>query len=453
MLRRIALFLAPLLVMATMTVASGTDFTVVHPATIDSLLINPGMGFTSSERPGNAPIDGEGYYPRTSIAYYRWYWNQIEQPDGSYDFGPIDQALQSASRAGQTLGFRIMCADGGFNPVPEGLQAEMPGVSFQGGFVPDFNSPYFLSHALRLVAALGERYNGNPVVDFVDIGTVGLWGEWHTSNVVGAPAVKTSTCQAVIDAYRRAFPNTTLIALINSVDGLKYVRGAPVGWRADCLGDLGIWSDTWSHMRNKYPANVDSAGIQDQWKIAPVIFEICLDFQAAYDDGYDINEILNYALGYHCSILNGKSIAIPSDWRVPIESFVKKMGYRLAVVQFRVPDSLRPGESALLSSQWVNSGVAPPYRPYRLVYRLRNQRGQAWTAVSNTNIGALLPGAWDVNDALIIPAQAEPGVYQLEVALFDPGLNRPVIRLANAGRRSDGWYPISVVKVIGTTGR
>jgi hypothetical protein len=45
------------------------------------------------------------------------------------------------------------------------------------------------------------------------------------------------------------------------VDTLAYATGKGTGWRADCLGDLGFFSDTWNHM--------------DAWKRGPVAWESC----------------------------------------------------------------------------------------------------------------------------------------------------------------------------------
>lgn len=31
----------------------------------------------------------------------------------------------------------------------------------------------------RFIAALGQRYDGNPLIAGLDIGSYGHWGEWH----------------------------------------------------------------------------------------------------------------------------------------------------------------------------------------------------------------------------------------------------------------------------------
>jgi len=49
-----------------------------------------------------------------------------------------------------------------------------------------------------------------------------------------------------------------------------------VGWRVDCLGDMGGFGNgLWSHMNDLYPQSILNFGMQDAWKKAPVSLEVC----------------------------------------------------------------------------------------------------------------------------------------------------------------------------------
>src|SRR5947207_4496193 len=78
--------------------------------------------------------------------------------------------------------------------VPAWLkEAGCKGLEYQYGnggarhWVPDFDDPLFQKAHFRLIRELGKRYDGSPALGLVDIGSVGLWGEWHMSGtkVVG----------------------------------------------------------------------------------------------------------------------------------------------------------------------------------------------------------------------------------------------------------------------------
>ena len=45
---------------------------------------------------------------------------------------------------------------------------------------PDSGAPIFLQKFDHLLAVMAARYDGNPSVAFVDIGSFGPWDEGHT---------------------------------------------------------------------------------------------------------------------------------------------------------------------------------------------------------------------------------------------------------------------------------
>jgi len=45
----------------------------------------------------------------------------------------------------------------------------------------------------------------------------------------------------------------------------------PVGWRVDCIGDIGFWADDqngWSHMYDFYPQEIINAGVKNDVNVA-----------------------------------------------------------------------------------------------------------------------------------------------------------------------------------------
>jgi len=50
-------------------------------------------------------------------------------------------------------------------------------------------------------------------------------------------------------------------------------------------------------------------------------------------------------------------------------------------------------------------------------------------------------------DELALPADLPSGQYDLDVTIVDPSGKRPILRLAIEGRREDGWYAVSKLRV------
>jgi hypothetical protein len=424
----------------------------VRPAVIDDVLDNPGMGITTANS-FDGDIEG---YPRSTIAYWRFYWSEIEPEQGRYRWDRIDEVITRAKSRGQRVALGIMPANGsapgwyrdmgarGFEYMPE-----------QGGsksWMPDHNDPLYLEHMGRLVKNMGERYDGNPDIDHIDMRSLGHWGEWHFAFIEPPPEVKPEIRRALVDIYIDNFKITPLIMLIGGGEELTYAISRGAGWRADCLGDLGYWGPDWNHMKDSYQQSLDEADANDAWKHAPVCFESCGVMQKWADEGYDVEFIMNEALRWHISIFNNKSSPIPPRWWGALNEFIKKMGYRFIINYITLPSEVRVGENLFIESEWENQGVAPPYRNYVIAFKLlpRDRRLKSYLLQDpsyDADVRNWLPGRHSLNMTLQIPADVKPGRYNLAVALLDPFSKEVAVKLAIEGRDSQGWYNLSEVVV------
>ncbi len=426
----------------------------VEPERIDDLFANPGMGWQTFHRFADEDENLAGL--PSSSAYFRLYWSQIEPVEGQIDFAQFDDLLARARKAGQKLAFRVMCAgtNRDYMHVPQWLKDKgCKGFEYQyregdpKHWVPDMDDPIFKEAHFRLIEELGNRYDGHPDLDLVDIGSVGLWGEWHMSGTgVDVPIMEMRL--AIIDAYIKAFPRTPTVMLIGDVDCMRYATGNGSGWRADCLGDMGGFQKTWNHMENCYPQNVEKSGATEVWKTAPVAFESCWDMRKWKDEGWDIRYIFDYALDYHVSYLNNKSAPIPEGTRDEVERFLRKMGYRFTVRLLEHDRVAAPGSSLMVSIVWENVGVAPPYRDYLLALRLTNDESkETFVLVNGNSVKNWIPGIIRIYQPFDLPEELQPGSYELAIALVDPDTSEPAIRLAIAGRTEDDWYPLSQLEI------
>jgi hypothetical protein len=435
--------------------AAAQETVEVSPGEIDDLLANPHMGWETFYRPASRDENLQGL--PSSVDYIRWYWDDLEPERGAIDYAMIDRELQEAHECGQQVAFRVMVYGSGRRDrfCPEWLEESgCPGFRYEyhreGGtrhWGPDFNDPDALAIHLSLIRRLGERYDGHPDIVNVDIGSVGLWGEWHMSGTdyeIPEPHV----CREIIDTYFEAFPKTQLIMLIGPAEHLKYATSKGAGWRADCLGDLGMFSDSWSHMRNAYPERLALPGIAEVWKSAPVAFETCGDMRSWVQRGYDVDGIYDWALDVHASYINNKSAPIPEGTRPSIEKMLRRLGYRFVLRRLAHSAQVAPGGELKVDMDWENVGVAPCYADYSAAVSLVSAAGKrAWTGVVDSNTRKWLPGPVGLGAAFTLPADLPPGQYSLEVGVVDPESVEPVVKLAIDGLQPSGWYRVSNVTV------
>src|SRR6185312_6261860 len=105
--------------------------------------------------------------------------------------------------------------------------------TFWGTVSPDYDSPYLLSAVTNFIAAFGARYDGDPRIGFINLGLVGLWGEWHTwpfdtDTADGYPNLMPTDAHAaqIVTAFDNAFGKTKLE--IRYPDSFCYKEGSPL---------------------------------------------------------------------------------------------------------------------------------------------------------------------------------------------------------------------------------
>ena len=452
--------------------------TIIKPKEINDVLTNPGMGFMTFQRfngdtlnAGSGwtegfPIEYQTYngdltnkdHPSTTIAYWRIYWKFLEPEMGIYRWDMIDKALEYAENRGQTLLLRIApYGTGNQRDVPDWYRKMVgPGKDWKynnptNAWMVDAEDPRYAQYFGGFIRALGERYDGHPSFEAVDLSIVGAWGEGAGSELLSQTAR-----EALVDAYTESFRKTPLIALLMDEKTNKYANSKiSVGWRVDCIGDLGFWANEqngWSHMYDHYAREMINCDVQDSWKQSPISFEICGTFLSWRDrQGYgreEVQYIFDQSLKWHMSSFNAKSSPVPPEWKDLVDDWLKKMGYRYVLRRFTCPSEVRQNGRFNFTTWWENKGVAPCYKDFVPAIRLKSGGNEAVLVLPDVDLKKWLPGDIVFDDAVYIPSNLPSGMYDVQIALVDRQKHLPRINLAIEGRLNDGWYQLGKIKVV-----
>lgn len=404
-------------------------------------------------------------YPNTSIAYFRFYWRFIEPEKGEYRWDIIDRTLDTARERGQTVILAVMSHGSPYDnstDVPDwyreivGERREWTYDSPVNAWMVDPEDPRYVEYYGGMLRAMGERYDGHPDLEAVDTRIVGAWGEGAGSALLSQP-----TREALINSYSDTFKKTPLIMLLTDEKTNKYgLSQTDMGWRADCMGDLGFWADDqdgWTHMYDYYPQGIIEYGMRDAWRKAPVSLEICGYFSRWKDrEGYgleEVNYIFDQGLKWRMSSFNAKSRPVPQEWQTAVHEWIRDMGYRFVLRRFSYPNEIGPDRKLDFTSWWENKGVSPIYRKHPLVLRLRNQNADT-ILLTEVDIREWMPGDNLYNDAVFVPHDLPAGEYELEFALVEPirvlGVEpKPSIQLPIDAKTTHGWYRLGPIKVTG----
>ncbi len=419
---------------------------IVRPVEIQDVLVNPGMGVQTF---GNFDGDVKPPYPGSSLAYFRWFWMDLEPEQGRYRWEIIDNALAGARQHNQTLDIRLMPYDEK-HPLPEwyrnsGARRANKATDKDGAiWSPDADDPLYLKYWSALVLAAGARYDGHPYLNSVDISTVGYWGEgW-------GPYLPTWERQKeLIDVHFEAFRRTPMMVNFDEPHALEYAVKRGAGWRLDCWGDLGGsgvagWG---AHMLDFYPQQAVRTGIAEAWRTYPVSLETCGTAMSwkKWGGGYtdqQLQEILDQALRWHAVSLNIKNQRFPDDWVAKFDELQKRIGYRFVLKKFQYPAAAKAGTVMPVRSWWINKGVTPPYNDFVLAMEIGG-------AVSKTSadLRKWLPGDQVFDGNVYVPDSLQPGDYKVRIAILDARTGTPAVKLAIQGRQPDGWYELGSIRI------
>ena len=475
-MKKLRSYVVILIVISGLAIEASAQKTIyVRPIETDEVLTNPGIGFMTFQRfNGDELNEGSGWtegfpieyqkfdgnlenkdHPATSIAYFRVYWKFMEPEMDKYNWAMMDKALKTAHERQQTLLLRI--APYGTGPerdVPVWYRAMvgegdewLPGG--KKGWRVDAEDPKYAQYFGKFITALGQRYDGHPDLEAVDLSILGFWGEGR-----GSAIVTQETRAALVNAYTDNFKITPLIMLLTDEKTNKYgLSQANVGWRVDCIGDLGFWAeeqDGWTHMFRYYPQGIINFGMKDAWKKAPVSLEICGTLKSWKEkqgyDADDVDYIIDETLKWHISSFNAKSSGVPEEWWPQINRWLKKMGYRFVLRSFAYPEFIATNEKLHFKSWWDNKGVAPCYKNFLLAIRLTNET-RSEVMITDADINAWLPGDNVYDNAVFVPLDMPSGEYNLQIGIVDPQSHEPKVKLAIEGVDQDGWYTIGDIKI------
>ena len=142
-------------------------------------------------------IEAMAALPFVDVLYIRCDWRNVQAKPGRLDLDPVwDLTIDAAKRHGLRFAFRIQLSNPEFQPeriaLPDFVRDAVPlakiGHKQRHGrdveFVePRYDHPKFQSAFRELNELLAARFDGDPLLEWMDLMQYGFWGEGHTSDL------------------------------------------------------------------------------------------------------------------------------------------------------------------------------------------------------------------------------------------------------------------------------
>jgi hypothetical protein len=428
--------------------AAASDLLTVQFKETDTVFQNPGKGWMTGPKAASDPR-----FP-ASVAYFRLNWGDIEPREGQFNWSLFDDVIAACQPRGMRVAFRIMATNahstgyycspkwlfdagcrsfeylrGGDDPTSGGIRITR--------IEPDYSDSLYLEKHGDFLRALGKRYDGHPRVEFLDIGSYGIWGEWHTSH----PA-SVEVRRKIVDMYLQAFERTPLVSMTDDAEALAYAIARGAGFRRDGVGepwDAQVWNQS-----DKYK-NV--AGLASAWERAPVVFEWFGNYEYLKSRKWSFDRAIQFMLDNHVTFINDNIGAVPPEETSKLAKLARLSGYRFVLRELAYARRARRGERLRLAMSWSNVGVGRLYREFPLeLYLLDSEGGVAVRSRAFADARSWLPGDHKCVEELIVPQRLRPGEYGLGLALVDKE-GRPAIKLAIEAPETGRLYHLGHISI------
>lgn len=309
------------------------------------------------------------------------------------------------------------------------------------GRAPDWNQPALAGQLTELVQALAQRYDGDARITAIQVGLLGLWGEWHQT---GCPSLEPGLAvkAAVRDAYAASFASTRLQT--------RYARdpdavGVEFGFHEDyfpsftawCVygfplcDDSGDWNLEWA-FSNVTPAS------RNNWQSHPVSGESPLASQKnAWVN--DLADVLTVLGSYHFSFLGPAGRHEDPGADATLATIKRALGFELHLDLVRLPDPLAQAALVGLALELANTGSAPVYHGFRLRLDLVDGAGLTRASHGSTmDLRLAQPGQVLSHSESVVFQGLGAGVYSLRAGVESLASGRPGLVLQSGPRDGVG---------------
>ena len=404
---------------------------------------NPLMGYVPSAWYNEVSED-------ISLLYMDITWAELEPEEGVYNWASIDEENQISRwrKEGKHLVLRFVCdipSDEEHMDIPEWLYEKSgeAGRWYDGedgkGFAPDYNNPTIISCHEQAVKALGEHFGQDGLISYVELGSLGHWGEWHVNYSEGIQRIPR---EAVRDKYilpwTEAFPDAMILMRRPFASAEKY----GFGLYNDMTGQpeaTQSWFD-WINNGGEYDQTGEKNVIvpmNDFWKTAPSGGE--------FTSSLSMEEMLDTNLSGTVEMLREAHTTFLGP-KIPDENYVdgykevlKNMGYRLWISMAELKNTAK---GSRLKLTWENSGVAPMYKEWPVYVYIEDESGKlVEKSRISIKISSLLPGEKATTLTALeterLNSLLEKG-YRLSVGIEDPMTELPCVRFAMEALYQEG---------------
>ncbi|HBE01094.1 MAG TPA: hypothetical protein DC049_01265 [Spirochaetia bacterium] len=462
---------------------------IIHPQETAAVLLNPGMGIMYVLRGTQAvrydQIDPAAWFLQEKISdkiEVSLPWSILEPEEGKFNWNHpqwegsfkswIDKGFKVALKVRGMASRGTLYDDGTpqwvFDAGAKYIDETMDNYTLlpmKKRRIPVYWDPVYLKKAQNFIQAMGERYNGKPWLEFVQIAHMGQNGgmtlagqtdtrPWYDAGF-SIPVYKDAH-KKIIQSYTEAFPNTQLSQAL----GVPLAGENSISDMEEIISDL---------VQKKIMLKFGESGfsfytVGISTEVDDYVEKYCKAYfpqTKIYMEIFSTPRVMNSALDCHLSYWHregeGTGLGLPyeptSDIAELYRFMARNIGYRFFLKEIEYPEQIKKGEKFIIRYEWLNNGSAPCYRDYGMSLALTGPSGKiVWediqlpqtpTSSLGWNSGCRVSETlgWTVRNA-------PPGSYDLRIGLRAMKNDSERIELPLAGQDDRRQYTVGKIKII-----
>ena len=404
---------------------------------------------------GYAPMTDDPEAGDATLRYLELRWREVEPEEGVYAWETLEQkyGLAALREQGIHLVLRFVCDVPGKEPhldIPDWLYAQTGDGSWYDtaygkGYSPDYANETFRAAHHRVLGALATFLGTDGFVTYVELGSLGHWGEWHIKSGEGlVPMPEEAIRDEYAADYRAAFPAAELLMR----RPFRFAAEQHLGLYNDMTGhekDTKEWLD-WIEHGGWYGSDPHAlVPMPAFWQDAPVGGEFTSSLSMQDLLVKNLPRTLDLLEASHMSFLGPKTAQ--AACAKGYDAVLRRLGYRLRVTELKLTPCAG-GVSAALTV--ANEGAAPFYWDWVVNLYGEDAAGNTrYTVPLPLSLPELMPGESQTVSVVLEGAEIRQlcggwkkslsrSQTHLTIGIVDPMTGRDAVRFAMKGKQKNG---------------
>lgn len=453
---------------------------------------NPLKGFLPFSESVEWQIDNQMPY---SMEYFYIPLNDIMTNFNEYDWSTLESRIDDIASRGNQAIFRVYLdypnRPSGIPQFLLDLGLETKDYSYNSNLgpegtsvSPDYNDKNLSTALQQFIEALGNKYDGDPRIGFIQAGLIGFWGEWHTYPQDGStpaedwdgelaeqkdgratdwmPNLANQT--AIIQGFDNAFDETKILARYPS----EFNRDLNIGYHDDSFAfqtlPASLGGEDW-HFIGRLQDNQ----VMDKWKAEPIGGEMRPEIQIDMwdnDPPQYLGEPIEGAQGEDfyksLELTHASWLKIQEVFQTPLEGDAlerAREGSRSLGYEYFVPTAYADATDSQLQAaiEIENTGVAPFYYDWEVEIAARDKNGNIKEWTTDWDLSYVLPHDKETKDNKALfewsadASELSAGNYDILVRVVNPlsnfNSNAKSFHFANEEQKESGWLKIGQIGI------